>query len=453
MSGIDLEEFAQQLRSGLDHAAARIYPSPEFDDLFRRQVRRRHRRRTTSIAAAAAMVGAAAVSIFFSVERGPAGTTLRYSTQQTGAAAALPWSWTPLPPAPIGARIQDLSVWTGSQLIIWGGAGSTPAISAQGGSFDPRTDTWQTLPPTPISGRVAPVGTWTGTEVLIFGGTTASGQPTDGAAYDPAKRTWRKLRAAPLGNLTDSGSYTVWTGSRMLAWGFFGTSPGTAHADGSRAVALFDPTSDKWSIGAAAPVEAPLFGDAFWTGKEMIVVGSDPGSATSGPPPDIAIAYHPDTDTWTQLPPSPLPGARTNELAAWDGAELVVGGGFSSGATRSLEKDAAAYNPATNTWRRLPDAPEGFTGSARYPEVWTGRYVVTVDDSDPQGRPLALNPATGSWQFGSPASQPNITETPAIWTGTSIIRWSGGTPYEGSQPGATGCCNFVAGGQAFTVGN
>jgi hypothetical protein len=449
VSEVDLEEFAQSLRSGLGHAAAGMYPSPGFDDMFGRRVRRRRRR--TSIAAAAAMAVAATAGILFSVEHhGSAGTTLRYSTQPTGEAAGVPWSWTPLPPAPIDPRIQDFTVWTGSQLVIWGGAGTSAAVSAQGASYEPATSTWRSLPAAPISGRVGPVGVWTGTEVVIYGGTAASGQPNDGAAYDPASRTWRKLPAAPLGNLSDSGSYTVWTGSRMLAWGFFGTSTGTAHANGSRAVASFDPATEEWTVGPAAPVEAPLFGDAFWTGREMIVVGSEPGSG-SGPPPDIAVAYNPITDTWSQLPVPPLPGARTDELAAWDGTELILGGGFSSGATRALDRDAAAYNPSTNTWRRLPDAPQGFSGSARYPDVWTGRYVVAVDDGDPQGRPLVLDPAKGTWRLGSPASQPTITEAPAIWTGTSIIRWSGGTPQQTNQPDASGCCEFVTGGEAFTV--
>lgn len=456
MSGVDLEQFAQDVRSGLDDATARIYPSARFDELVRRQIRRRKQRRT-SIAAAAAMAGVAAAGTLFSVVgHGPAGTTLRYTTQPTGQAAGRPWSWswTPLPPAPIKPRIQDLSVWTGAQLIIWGGAGTSSAVSAEGGSYEPATNSWREIPAAPISGRVSPVGVWTGSQVLIYGGTTASGQPsTDGAAYDPANNTWQKLPAAPLGNLTNSGSYTVWTGSRMLAWGFFGTSPGTAHDHGSRAVGSFDPADDIWTTGAAAPVEAPLFGDAFWTGQEMLVVGSEPDAGTSGPPPDIAVAYNPNTDTWTQLPPPPLSGARTGEMAAWDGTELILGGGYSSGATRPLDSDAAAYNPATNTWRRLPNAPEGFSGSMRYPDVWTGRYVVAVDDSDPQGRPLVLNPATGTWRLGSPASQPTISETPAIWTGTNILRWSGGTPYQTNQPDAAGCCNFVTGGESLTVGN
>lgn len=461
MSRVDMDEFTEQLRSGLDQAARPVYPSGNFDEMFTRRVRRRHRRRRTSIAGASLMAGAALAGIVVAVQhQRPSPTSVHYATAPTasGGTARGAWSWTPLPTAPIAPRIQDFSVWTGTEMIVWGGAGASTRNSAQGAAYDPSTNTWTELPTAPISGRVGPVGVWTGTEALIFGGVTNDGQPTNGAAYDPATNTWRSLAAAPLGNLTDSGSYTVWTGSRMLAWGFFGNSSSgsgcgnEAHGDGSCAVGVFDPATNTWTVGATAPVEAPLFGDAFWTGQEMIVIGLGGGSGRSEGT-DIAVAYNPHTDTWRQLPASPLPGARDDELAAWDGTELIVGGGTSYGKEGALEDDAAAYNPTTNTWRLLPDAPEGFTGSQRYPDVWTGRYIVTVDDSDTHGRPLILDPATGTWQFGPPASQPDITQTPAIWTGTEIIRWGGGTPYQTGQPGTTACCNYVTSGQALTAGN
>ena len=459
MTGVYMDEFAQQLRSGLDHATDGVYPSARFDELFLGSVRRRNRRRRTSVATAAAMAGAALAGTFISIgHSGPGRTSVHYATgpQVTAAPTGAEWSWTSLPAAPIAPRIEDFSVWTGSEMIVWGGAGASSSDSSQGAAYEPATDAWTKLPSAPISGRVGAVGVWTGTEALIFGGSGAAGEPTDGAAYDPTTNAWRKLRAAPLGNLTASGSYAVWTGKQMLAWGFFATTSrapshsgcgNDSHGGGSCAIAMFDPSTNKWTVGAAAPVEAPIFGDAFWTGAEMIVVGWGGGSG-----PGIAIAYNPQTNTWRQLPVSPLSGARTDELAAWDGTELIVGGGRGPAANQSQD-DAAAYNPATNTWRQLPDAPEGFTGSQEYPDVWTGHYVISLDDNDAQGRPLILDPATGTWQLGPAASQPDITGTPAIWTGTEIIRWSGGTPYPTGQSDSAGCCKYVPGGEALTVGN
>ena len=121
---------------------------------------------------------------------------------------------------------------------------------------------------------------WTGKDMLIFGGSGTSGTPSDGAAYDPATNTWRKLAPIPAslgGNLTGSGSYAVWTGKVMVAWGFFGNGGGS-HGGGSLAAATYNPAANSWTTGKVAPAQAPLFGDAFWTGKQMIVWGSSPVS-------------------------------------------------------------------------------------------------------------------------------------------------------------------------------
>ncbi len=58
---------------------------------------------------------------------------------------------------------------------------------------------------------------------------------------------------------------------------------------------------------------------------------------------------------WGQRAPVPL--ARTEVVAATVGREIVVLGGSPLGGGASTRVDA--YNPARNTWRRLPNLPEG----------------------------------------------------------------------------------------------
>src|SRR5512136_2197528 len=64
------------------------------------------------------------------------------------------------------------SVWTGTEIIVWGGAygGNT------GGRYNPETDTWI---PTSIgadvpAGRYYHTAVWTGTEMIVWGGSEAS---------------------------------------------------------------------------------------------------------------------------------------------------------------------------------------------------------------------------------------------------------------------------------------
>jgi hypothetical protein len=57
-------------------------------------------------------------------------------------------------------------------MIVWGGGISNVAYYLVGGRYNPTTDSWQ---PTPVAaapgGRFGPFGIWTGTEMVVWGGT------------------------------------------------------------------------------------------------------------------------------------------------------------------------------------------------------------------------------------------------------------------------------------------
>jgi len=346
--------------------------------------------------------------------------------------------WARLPRAPIAPRSEYAAVWTGTKMIVWGGySGNT--THGDGAAYDPATRTWTKLAAGPLAGQDLPVTVWTGKDMLIFGGSGPSGASSAGAAYDPATNTWRKLAPIPAslgGNLTGSGSYAVWTGKVMVAWGFFGHGSG-AHG-GSLAAATYDPAANSWTTGTVAPAEAPLFGDAFWTGKQMIVWGYSPVS----PGHLQGLAYDPATKTWSALPTSPLGlAARDSMLAVWTGRYLVVGGGDSA---TGLHKDAAAYDPVTNSWMRLPGAPVGFEGNGTAPDIWTGSSVITIEEAVPGGRPLTLDLTTRRWSLGPKAPVPGRQEAHEFWTGSEVLVWGGGVPVGNS------CCKAVQPGYSYT---
>jgi Kelch motif len=345
--------------------------------------------------------------------------------------------WTRLPGAPIAPRSEYGAVWTGKEMIVWGGYSNT--THGDGAAYDPETRAWTKIAAGPLAGQDLPVAVWTGKDMLIFGGSGPSGASSEGAAYDPATNTWRKLAPIPhsLGsNLTGSGSYAVWTGKVMVAWGFFGHSGG-AHGGGSLAAATYDPAVNSWTTGTVAPAQAPLFGDAFWTGKQMIVWGS------VGSPEHLGgFAYDPATRRWATLPASPLGRtARDSMLAVWTGRYLVVGGGDNQS---GLQRDAAAYDPVTNSWMRLPDAPVGFEGNGTAPDIWTGASVITFEDGVPGGRPLSLDLTTRRWSLGPKAPVPGRQEAHEFWTGSKVLVWGGGVSVGSS------CCKTVKPGYRYT---
>ena len=69
-------------------------------------------------------------------------------------------------PAP---RASHTAVWTGSEMIVWGGYGGTYLNT--GGRYDPSTDSWTAIStinaPTPRGGNTA---VWTGSEMIVWGG-------------------------------------------------------------------------------------------------------------------------------------------------------------------------------------------------------------------------------------------------------------------------------------------
>src|ERR1019366_8243200 len=100
--------------------------------------------------------------------------------------------WSALPAAPITHRDGASMVWTGSELLVWGGASGAEdhQLYADGAAYDPETGAWRRLPASPLSPRVGQAAGWTGKEMVIWGGYGQGGDnpsaPTgDGAGSQP----------------------------------------------------------------------------------------------------------------------------------------------------------------------------------------------------------------------------------------------------------------------------
>ena len=82
-----------------------------------------------------------------------------------------PWTATTTANAPHG-RYLHTAVWTGSEMIVWGGGiPGTPFNT--GGRYNPSTDSWTATSTTNApSGRDGHTAVWTGSEMIIWGGHT-----------------------------------------------------------------------------------------------------------------------------------------------------------------------------------------------------------------------------------------------------------------------------------------
>ena len=103
-------------------------------------------------------------------------------------------------------------------MLIWGGQQVGPM--ATGGRYDPLLDSW--FPSTSIGAPQARYGhtaVWTGSQMIVWGGWDASINPLrTGGLYDPVSDTWvdTGILGAPAGRAHHTA---VWTGEEMIVWG------------------------------------------------------------------------------------------------------------------------------------------------------------------------------------------------------------------------------------------
>jgi hypothetical protein len=122
--------------------------------------------------------------------------------------------WRRIAPLPTtSVRFGASAVWDGHELL----AVATGAKSRAAFAYSPRNDRWRRLAPLP-AGRVGASAVWTGTQLILWGGNSADGLHAlrDGLAYDPGRDRWSSLPQAPL--RPRSGTTVAWTGRELIVW-------------------------------------------------------------------------------------------------------------------------------------------------------------------------------------------------------------------------------------------
>ena len=149
-------------------------------------------------------------------------------------------SWAPMAPFPEttqpAARDSFSSVWTGTHMLVWGGTGREeacrPCQHGDGAAYELSTDSWTLMSPSPLSARGSHRAVWTGREMVVWGGFSTT-ELNDGAAYNPASDSWAQLPVSPA--LPRQGQAMVWAGDRMVLWGGHGP-----HGEGETRAANHD---------------------------------------------------------------------------------------------------------------------------------------------------------------------------------------------------------------------
>src|SRR5206468_6492091 len=115
------------------------------------------------------------------------------------------------------ARTSHTAIWTGSEMIVWGGWGGGPVLNT-GGIYNPSTDSWTATSTTNApAGREDHTAVWTGSQMIVWGGSGFDFENT-GGRYNPSTNSWIATSTTnePSGPCWHTA---VWTGSAMVVWG------------------------------------------------------------------------------------------------------------------------------------------------------------------------------------------------------------------------------------------
>jgi N-acetylneuraminic acid mutarotase len=198
-------------------------------------------------------------------------------------------SWKPIKMkgAPM-ARTRHTAVWNGKYMIIWGGYGFRDLNDPlnTGGLYNPKKDTWK-----PVTTTGAPEARdflygsqaiWTGNEMIVWGGwrEIPFSPLNTGGRYNPKTNSWSATTTTGAPSAR-SGHALVWTGQKMIVWGGNQALDAFDQYDPTNTGGLYDPSTDSWTgtTTTNAP-SARTYLSAVWTGTQMMIWGG--GKRTGG---------------------------------------------------------------------------------------------------------------------------------------------------------------------------
>ena len=291
----------------------------------------------------------------------------RGRTCQTGVCDPA-WVSLPAPPSALVARERPAQTAMAGKVFIWGGADAAGTALASGASYDPSNNRWTNLPTdanTP-SARVNASALWTGTEVIVWGGGDPDAQTdyADGARYNPTLNEWQPLAGSGAPSARRS-AHVFWTGSRMLLWS--GTTLDAGPIESDR-IHSYDPVWNVWDTASATGTRPPSdLADATlaWSGSVLYVFGG----RSAGTDKNTFFEYDPAQSRWTTR--SQVRPHVATRLAF--GTELHSRSGVASRGARS--------RPTANAGRRTRWNPTEVTGQPSQPMALSvvGRRPVKRD--------------------------------------------------------------------------
>lgn len=318
-----------------------------------------------------------------------------------------------LPDSPLAARDDHSGVWTGTEFVVWGGASGNQVDGGtftDGAAYDPAAGTWRLLAPSPLGPRARHAAVWTGTEMVVWGGAAERfgvGGLLDGAAYDPAADRWRPIAPAPEGSDRSYARSVMFDGLAVFAGG-----SASRHL-ASSSVLAYDPAADTWTEHTAP---FPVFAMAV-VEDDLVLAGTDVHDG------GVRLAsFDPRAGAHDPLPPFPSEGPADWVGLTSTGSHLVAAVASLDDTTvavldRTLGEwtaestvDTGGFTPGVGV--SMPFAP-GL-------DAWTGGWYLAWSPAGLQ----AVAPGS-SKTVRPPEETPCNSNGAAAWTGDTVLQWGG----------------------------
>ncbi len=318
-------------------------------------------------------------------------------------------TWLPIAATSAESRLDHSAIWTGSQMIIWGGRTGDDEAFSDGMRYNLAANTWSTMSSPPASGepseRQRATAIWAGDALIVWGGSAENVPLRSGGIFRRATGwTNTPLPGAPSARF---GHTAVWTGTEMLVWGGLGGLGSVPVNTGAR----LNVSSNRWfPINTVGAPRARAYHTAVWTGTEMIVYGGYDFTNLFAPNFLSTMGrYDPVTDTWSTNITS-FGAGRAAATAIWTGTEMITWGGYSSAGLFSpitYYNSGGRYDPASNLWVNLPAS--GLSGRNNHTAVWSGMHMLIWGGrgaSGPTNTGAIYHPALNTWAAINPTNAP-----------------------------------------------
>ena len=236
-------------------------------------------------------------------------------------------------------------------------------------------------------------------KLFAFGGYRSLIHPyavnTDAAIYDPASNAWTSLGTVPIPPTHAGAAQDPDLGILYFVGGLQGAYPGVTTTQ----VWSYNIDANAWTPMPALPVPLAAGSAAFVNGQLHYFGGIGAHDRNT----NVAVHYvlYPGDTTWRTAAALPTPRDHLTAVP-FNGRIYAFGGEIGHDARHLQQTLAHVYDPATDTWSRLPDMPRSKSHTEASAFVLNGRIMIAggqIDHYASTDTILQFDPATSAWSF------------------------------------------------------